>query len=147
MNRRQRGATAVEFALVAAIFFAVLLGIMEFGRVLYTWNSVAEATRWGARQAVVCGRGSGSVLSRMQQIVPSLSASNVSVTWYDAGGVSASCDSTSCTGVSVTVTGLSASTIAPAAWFGRSGLTVPGFATYLPREIMGQDPGSGTVCS
>lgn len=148
MNRHQRGATAVEFALVAVLFFAVLLGILEFGRVLFTWNSVAEATRWGARQAVVCGRGSGSVLSRMQQIVPSLSSSNVAVTWYDANGISASCDSTSCTGVSVSVTGMSASPVSPAAWIGfSSGLTVPGFVTYLPREIMGQDPGSGTVCS
>lgn len=146
MNRRQRGATAVEFAITAALFFALVLGILEFGRVLYTWNSVAEATRWGARQAVVCGRGSGSVLSRMQQIVPSLSSSNVSVTWYDANGVSGSCDSTSCTGVSVGVTGLTATPVSPASWIGFSSLAVPGFVTYLPREIMGQDPGSSAVC-
>lgn len=147
MNRRQRGATVVEFAITAALFFALLLGILEFGRVLFTWNSVAEATRWGARQAVVCGRGSGSVLSKMQQIVPSLASSNVSVTWYDSSGVSASCDSTSCTGVSVSVTGMSVPSASPASWMGFSSLAVPGFVTYLPREIMGQDPGSGTVCS
>nr|WP_308813410.1 TadE/TadG family type IV pilus assembly protein [Cupriavidus pinatubonensis] len=138
----------MEFAIVAALFFALLLGILEFGRVLYTWNSVAEATRWGARQAVVCGRGSGSVLSRMQQIVPGLKSSNVVVTWYDSNGVSASCDSTSCTGVSVSVAGMNASPVSPASWIGfSSSLVVPGFVTYLPREIMGQDPGSPTVCS
>ncbi|WP_432259409.1 TadE/TadG family type IV pilus assembly protein [Cupriavidus sp. TMH.W2] len=147
MNRRERGTTAVEFAIVAVLFFSLLLGILEFGRVLYTWNAVAEATRWGARQAVVCGRGSPSVLSRMQQILPSLKSGNVSVNWYDANGISASCDSTSCTGVSVSVAGFSVSPVSPASWIGFSSLAVPGFLTYLPREIMGQDAGSSTVCS
>ncbi len=147
MNRHQRGATAVEFALVATLFFAVLLGILELGRMLYTWNAVAEATRWGARQAVVCGQGSASVLSRMRQIVPSLTSGNVTVTWYDANGINASCDSTSCTGVSVTVTGMTASPIAPAACFGFSRLAVPGFAPSLPRDQMAEALGIGTVGS
>ncbi|TDF66195.1 TadE/TadG family type IV pilus assembly protein [Cupriavidus sp. L7L] len=146
MNKRQRGATAVEFAIAAVLFFSLLLGILEFGRVLYTWNAVAEATRWGARQAVVCGRGSSSVLSKMQEILPTLKSGNVSVDWYDASGLSASCDSASCTGVSVSVTGLTASPVSPAAWVGFSSLAVPGFVTYLPREIMGEDPGSSAVC-
>ncbi|MGY2491440.1 TadE/TadG family type IV pilus assembly protein [Cupriavidus sp. CP313] len=146
MNRRQRGATAVEFAIAAVLFFGLLLGILEFGRVLFTWNAVAEATRWGARQAVVCGRGSPSVLNRMQEILPSLKSANVSVNWYDANGLSASCDSASCTGVAVSVTGLAVSPVSPAAWVGFSSLAVPGFLTYLPREIMGQDAGSSAVC-
>ncbi|WP_316153312.1 pilus assembly protein [Cupriavidus sp. BIC8F] len=146
MNRHQRGTTAVEFAIVAVLFFSVLLGILEFGRVLYTWNAVAEATRWGARQAVVCGRGSPSVLNRMQEILPSLKSANVSVSWYDANGLSASCDSASCTGVAVSVTGLTVSPASPASWVGFSSLAVPGFLTYLPREIMGQDAGSSAVC-
>lgn len=147
MNKHQNGATVVEFAIVAALFFTVVLGILEFGRVLYTWNAVAEATRRGARQAVVCSRESSSVLSTMQLIVPSLTSSNVSVKWYDAKGAeSASCDSTSCAGVAVSVTDLTISPVSPVAWMGFLSLSAPGFSTYLPREIMGQDPGSSTVC-
>lgn len=52
-GRRQRGATAVEFAIVAMLFFTIVLGIMEFGRVLYIWNTVQEVTRRAAREAVV----------------------------------------------------------------------------------------------
>jgi hypothetical protein len=52
-GRRQRGATAVEFAIVAMLFFTVILGIMEFGRILYLWNTVQEVTRRAAREAVV----------------------------------------------------------------------------------------------
>lgn len=49
----QRGAAAVEFALVAIAFFMLLLGILEFGRLLYLWNTTQEVTRYAARQAVV----------------------------------------------------------------------------------------------
>lgn len=49
----QRGAAAVEFALVMVPFFLLLLGAMEFGRLLYLWNTVQEVTRRAARQAVV----------------------------------------------------------------------------------------------
>ncbi|HXU94362.1 MAG TPA: TadE family protein, partial [Gallionella sp.] len=51
---KQRGAAAVEFALIAVFFFAVLFGIVEFGRALFVWNSVQEVTRYVARESVVC---------------------------------------------------------------------------------------------
>lgn len=49
----QRGAAAVEFALVASLFLLLFLGIVEFGRFLFLFNSVQEVTRCAARQAVV----------------------------------------------------------------------------------------------
>jgi hypothetical protein len=51
--RPQRGAATVEFALLAIVFFMVLLGIMEFGRLIYVWNTAQEVTRHAAREAVV----------------------------------------------------------------------------------------------
>ena len=42
---RQRGAAIIEFALVAMIFFTLLIGVMEFGRWLFTLNAAGEATR------------------------------------------------------------------------------------------------------
>lgn len=53
-NRLQRGAAAVEFALIVIVFLTLLLGIIEFGRFLYLWNTVQEVTRRAAREAVVC---------------------------------------------------------------------------------------------
>jgi TadE-like protein. len=148
MNKHQKGTTAVEFAIVVALFLTVLLGILDFGRILFTWNAVGEATRWGARQAVVCGQGSTSVLGKMQTILPTLTSANVSVQWYDtSGAVSTSCDATSCGGVAVSVTGMTVAPYSPATWIGFSRLAVPGFSSYLPREIMGQDPNSSSVCS
>jgi Flp pilus assembly protein TadG len=48
----KRGATAVEFAIVAPLIFASVLGTFETGRALYVRNHVSEACAAGARKAV-----------------------------------------------------------------------------------------------
>jgi Flp pilus assembly protein TadG len=39
--------------MVALLFFTLIFGIIEFGRLLYTHNALADATRRGARFAVL----------------------------------------------------------------------------------------------
>lgn len=53
IKHAQQGVTAVEFALVAAILLVLLFGIIEFGRLFFTLNSVQEITRRAAREQVV----------------------------------------------------------------------------------------------
>ncbi len=53
LAKKQLGAAAVEFAFVVMVFFMLLLGIIEFGRFMYVWNTVQEVTRLAAREAVV----------------------------------------------------------------------------------------------
>ena len=45
----------VEFALVAPMFFLVLFGIIEAGRFIYYYETLNNATREGARYAIVNG--------------------------------------------------------------------------------------------
>jgi Flp pilus assembly protein TadG len=59
-TRRQRGANTVEFGLSFLLFFFLMYGIMEFGRVVASYNMLSGATREGARYAVVHGSASGS---------------------------------------------------------------------------------------
>ena len=47
----ERGSTVVEFAMVAGVFFMILIGVIEFGRLLYTHNALNDAARRGARYA------------------------------------------------------------------------------------------------
>ncbi len=47
------GAATVEFALVSIVFFTVLFGIIEGGRLIYDYNRVSFAARDGARWAAV----------------------------------------------------------------------------------------------
>ena len=51
--RNNQGQSLVEMALVCMIFFFLLFGILEFGRALYTYNTIVQNTRAAARWAVV----------------------------------------------------------------------------------------------
>lgn len=51
----ERGASLVEFALIAPILFLLLFGMIEFGRVVATFNSVNTAAREGARYGTALG--------------------------------------------------------------------------------------------
>lgn len=142
---RQKGAAIVEFALVAVIFLTLLLGIMDFGRMLFTWNAAVEATRFGARVAVVCGKDDALVLAKMRNFLPQLSAANVVVTWFHPEGVAnASCDKTNCKGVRVSLysnpdnpddaRNFRMQAVSP--FMGFVMPPVPAFPAYLPRESM-----------
>jgi Flp pilus assembly protein TadG len=53
MNRRDRGAAAVEMALVLPILLLLVFGIIDFGRMLHTQIQLSEAAREGARAATI----------------------------------------------------------------------------------------------
>jgi Flp pilus assembly protein TadG len=52
-DRNQKGASAVEFAIIAPVFISLLFAIVEFGLIIYTKGMLANATREGARYGVV----------------------------------------------------------------------------------------------
>src|SRR6185295_11724401 len=54
-SRRSRGQALAEFALVAPIFFLVLFAVIEAGRFMFYYETLNNATREGARYAIVHG--------------------------------------------------------------------------------------------
>jgi len=52
---RERGSTLPETVIVMGVLLAMMFGIMDFGRALYTYGFVANAAREGARWAIVRG--------------------------------------------------------------------------------------------
>ncbi len=56
--RRQRGQALVEFSLVAIVFFMLVLGVIDVGRAVWNYNTLAQATREGTRYAIVHGANS-----------------------------------------------------------------------------------------
>jgi Flp pilus assembly pilin Flp len=151
--KNQIGATMVEFALVLILFLTVLLGIVDFARMLWTWNAASEATRWGARVSVVCDKDATAVLDRMKFFVPQLQAANVEIDWYtwdfvsSTYNISTTCDQTDCAAVNVRIRDLNYQWIGPVAFGFQALIGMPGFSTFLPRESMGLDPNSDAVCS
>jgi len=55
VDQRQKGASAVEFAVIAPLFIALLFGVVEFGMILYTKGMMTHAAREGARYGVIYG--------------------------------------------------------------------------------------------
>lgn len=141
----QRGATLIEFALGLLIFLMFLLGVVDFSRLLYTWTAANEATRAGARYAVVCDDRSRSdlVLQHMQKRLPQIQI--IKVDWLPLSCTTATCQSVT---VSIPKDGLKFQWIAPIV--GSAAQTVidmPGFSTTLPREIMYQDSNAQSDCT
>ena len=47
-GRPQRGQALVEFAMVLPVFLLTVLGILEFGWIVHTYNTVSHAAQEGA---------------------------------------------------------------------------------------------------
>ena len=62
-DRTDRGASAVEFALVVPVLILILIGIVNFGFVLAQQISLNSAARQAARYAVVDGRTCAQIKS------------------------------------------------------------------------------------
>jgi Flp pilus assembly protein TadG len=137
-RRGARGAGVVEFALVALVFFTLLLGIADFGRWLFTMNAASEATRLGARVAVVCDIGDAAVRDRMRRILPVLTDAQIRIDYFGVNPADQSswvngCNFNTCAGVTVRLTGV---TIPPIAWFMPVTLPIPAFPATLTRESL-----------
>jgi Flp pilus assembly protein TadG len=129
MKRRTQGSVAVEFALVGTVLISLLLGITAFGHWMYTLEMVADATRSGARIAVVCDLSDTAIRSAVQNRVPQLSLTNAQITLqYLPNG----CTKSNCQSVRI---GLSGATYSP--WFpAAAAFPIPPFTTSLPRESL-----------
>jgi Flp pilus assembly protein TadG len=91
-RRSSRGATLVEFALVAPIFFLVLFSIVEAARFVFYYELLNNATRDGARYAIVHGENSfdptgppndpsgADVIARVKESAIGVLGSGISVT-------------------------------------------------------------------
>jgi len=71
----RRGTALIEFAVIAPIFFVLVLGIVEFGRLMMVQEILVNAARVGARQAILYG----STDSQIQTTITNyMSAANIS---------------------------------------------------------------------
>jgi Flp pilus assembly protein TadG len=73
------GAAAVEFAIVAPVFFLLVIGMIELGRALMVQQVLINASRVGARQAVIAGATTSAVQSVVKDYATSVAVPSVSV--------------------------------------------------------------------
>jgi Flp pilus assembly protein TadG len=89
--QNDRGAVATEFALLLPIFLTILIGIIEFGMIMYGREIVTNATREGARAGITQGPpkltpGAITTISNNYLLNTGINPANVTFTAVGAGG-------------------------------------------------------------
>lgn len=79
-RKKRRGAAVVEFALVAPVFFLLVFGMIEFGRMVMVQQVITNASREGARVAVLDGTTTPEAVTAVQNYLQSASISGATVT-------------------------------------------------------------------
>jgi Flp pilus assembly protein TadG len=89
-RKNRRGAAVVEFAIVAPVFFLLVFGMIEYGRMVMVQQVLTNAAREGARYAVIqTTNDTTAVTTKVKDYLTSgklkASASTVTVTWPASG--------------------------------------------------------------
>jgi Flp pilus assembly protein TadG len=79
-QKRRRGAAVVEFAIIAPIFFLLVFGMIEFGRMVMVQQILTNASREGARKAVLDGVSNGDVENTVEDYLTNASISGATIT-------------------------------------------------------------------
>jgi Flp pilus assembly protein TadG len=90
-RKGERGSTLVEYSIAVTVFITAMFGVIEFGRALWVHNALTDATRRGARYAVLHSVNDiaqvknvvvyGDPAGGAKPIVPNLSTANVDVSY------------------------------------------------------------------
>ena len=75
LQKRRNGAAAVEFAVVAPLLFAIVLGLVEFGRAIMVEQTLVASACEACRLAVLAGSTKQDVIDRA---TASLNAAGIS---------------------------------------------------------------------
>jgi Flp pilus assembly protein TadG len=63
------GASLVEFALIFIVFLLFVVGVVEFGRGVWTFTTISHATRQGARFAMIRGGTNPASADQVRNVV------------------------------------------------------------------------------
>jgi Flp pilus assembly protein TadG len=100
----QRGAAAIEFAIIGPLLFTLLLGIVEMGRMFYVRESLEYATEQGARYYMVNPAAAQStVTTTLQNAMVGGMGPSVSVAYADTTSCNGK-SSVTCTTITATYT-------------------------------------------
>jgi len=82
---KHKGAAVVEFAVVAPVFFLMVFGMIEFGRMVMVEQILTNASREGARVAVLDGTSHTDVVTKVTTYLQNsaINGTTVTVTPYN----------------------------------------------------------------
>jgi Flp pilus assembly protein TadG len=133
-SRRERGAAAVEMALILPLLLLIVGGIIDFGRFFYTQNIVVTAAREGARSRALGYTTAASDLRIGESLTGTQGGANTTSYWLvqtSANTLTANADCPSSPGpldrqrVTVTVPGFTYMVLGPVSRLFGGALTPP----------------------
>jgi len=140
---RQAGTTTVEFAIIGLVAMMVLFAVIEFSRLVFVSGSLREATRRGARMAVVCPINDPAIAqvalfngpggSGRSPVVSGLDVGNIAVDYLNTTG-GQTLNFMDIRYVRVRITGFQHRLLIP---LFDLPFTMPAFPTTMPRESLG----------
>ncbi|MNZ51890.1 TadE-like protein [compost metagenome] len=148
---KERGVYVVEFAIIGVLMFTILFGILEFGRLLLTVNTLNESVRRGARLAAVCDIGDERIRQRAvfaevgsttSTIIGNLSTANVSPPRYLDEDGKETADFNKIRFVEIEIPSFRFNFLVPLIG---TGITLQPFRAVLPRESLGRTPESSEI--
>lgn len=80
LRKPRRGAAVVEFAIVAPVFILLVFGMIEFGRMVMVQQMLTNASREGARMAVVEGAVASNVITSVRSYLTTARINNATIT-------------------------------------------------------------------
>ena len=83
--KKEHGAQLVEFTLIISVLLLMIMGTIEFGRVMNAQILVTNSAREGARLGAV-GASAASIETKVENMIGSLGADNLTVTVTNAQG-------------------------------------------------------------
>jgi Flp pilus assembly protein TadG len=109
--RGQRGTSIAEFAICFTASMLLIMGIVDFGRAMYTYHLISDAARMGTRYAIVrgssctasgCPATATSVQTYVRGLAPELASASITVntTW----ATTSNCNSSPATSAGCQVT-------------------------------------------
>ncbi len=139
----EKGSTLVEFSIAASVFAVALFGVLEFSRLLWTYNALADGARLGARYAVMHAPGSTVAVQNVvvygtaspsvgaPPIVNGLTTGHVTVTYTSLGVRQGT--------VTVRISGFSFQFLTLPSVFGAT-LAFPAYQVSMTGESAGYEP-------
>lgn len=145
----ERGGSLIEFTVVAAVFFLMLVGIVAAGNLYYTHNALVEATRRGARYAVMHPVGSVADVQNVvvygtttpaegqTSLIYNLQTTNVTVCYSGSADCPGATMNVAQGSVTVSITGYTFPFVLPTT---TTSITMPPYRTTLAGESAGFIP-------
>jgi Flp pilus assembly protein TadG len=84
--RREHGQDLIEYAIILPILVLLVIGILELSMIVFSYNTIADAAREGARYGVIHPTNTAGINTATRRLTTGLNPAQLTVTSSLPGG-------------------------------------------------------------